>query len=147
MICYAAGRGADGIVKKLLDAGVESNARYRGELTALMWAAGHADNAPQDGGQRTVKLLLARGAKVDLVDDRGRSALMIAAGLGHAEIVKTLIEAGADRALRDKAGKSAADLATSPEIKAISGAVLSRLGITRIEGGALAIDRALICAL
>ena len=84
-----------------------------------MWAAGHADNAPQDGGQRTVKLLLARGAKVDLVDDRGRSALMIAAGLGHAEIVKTLIEAGADRALRDKAGKSAADLATSPEIKAI----------------------------
>ena len=105
------------MVEKLLDAGVDPNARYRGDLTALMWAAGHADNAPLDGGLRTVKLLLARGAKVDFVDDRGRSALMIAAGLGHAEIVKTLIEAGADRTMRDKGGKNAADLATSSEIR------------------------------
>ena len=80
-------RGGSG-GREALDAGVDPNARYRGDLTALMWAAGHADNAPLDGGLRTVKLLLARGAKVDFVDDRGLSALMIAAGLGHAEIAR-----------------------------------------------------------
>ena len=68
---------------------------------------------------RTVELLLERGAKVDLVDDRGRSALMIAASLDHGAIAQALVAAGADRALRDKSGKSAADLAEDAEVKAI----------------------------
>jgi ankyrin repeat protein len=66
-----------------------------------------------------VKLLLSSGAKVDLVDDRGRDALMIAAGLGHGAIVQALLDAGADRTFRDKTGKSAIDLASTPEVKAI----------------------------
>ena len=119
VIVYAAARGAAPIVELLLNAGVDVNARYRADLTALMWAAGHADNVAADAGLRTVKLLLSRGAKLDLVDDRGRSALMIAAGLGHAAIAQALVEAGADRALRDKGGQSAADLAAAPEIKSI----------------------------
>jgi uncharacterized protein len=119
VILYAAARGATDIVEKLLDAGVDPNARYRADLTALMWAAGHADSVSAEAGSRTVKLLLARGAKIDPVDDRGRNALMIAAGLGHGAIVQTLVEAGANRALRDKTGKSAADLAATPEIKAL----------------------------
>ena len=119
VMVYAAARGATRIVEMLLDAGVDPNARYRSDLTALMWAAGHPDDTVADAGLRTVKLLLSRGAKVDLVDDRGRSALMIAAGLGHGAITQALLEAGADRALRDKTGKSAADLAVSPEIKAV----------------------------
>jgi uncharacterized protein len=118
VILYAAARGAAAIVEKLLDAGVDPNARYRADLSALMWAAGHADNVAEDAGLRTVKLLISRGAKVDLVDDRGRSALMIAAGLGHGAIVQTLLAAGADRNARDKTGKSAADLAATPDIKA-----------------------------
>ncbi len=119
VIVYAAARGATEIVEMLLDAGVDPNARYRADLTALMWAAGHPDNTAAEAGLRTVKLLLSRGAKVDLLDDRGRSALMIAASLSHKAIAQTLIEAGADRALRDKTGNNAADLAASPEIKAI----------------------------
>lgn len=117
VICYAAARAADRIVALLLNAGVDPNQRYRAELTALMWAAGHADNASREAGLRTVKLLLARGAKADWVDDRGRSALMIAAELGHDEIVRALIDAGANRELKDKQGKGAADLAVSAEIK------------------------------
>lgn len=114
---YAAAQGVDKLVARLLELGVDPNRRYGGEVTALMWAAGHADSAPASGALSAVKLLIAHGAKVDLVDDRGRSALMVAAALGHAEIVGTLLEAGADRALRDKGGKSAADLAVSDELR------------------------------
>ena len=119
VILYAAARGSAPIVEMLLDAGIDPNARYRADLTALMWAAGHPDNTPVDAALRTVKLLLSSGAKVDLVDDRGRDALMIAAGLGHAAIAQALLDAGADRTLRDKTGKSAIDLASTPEVRAI----------------------------
>ncbi len=119
VIVYAAARGASPIVEMLLDAGVDINARYRADLTALMWAAGHPDDTAAEAGLRTVRLLLSRGAKVDLVDDRGRNALMIASGLGHAAIAQMLVDAGADRNMRDKSGKSAADLAAGPQIKSI----------------------------
>jgi ankyrin repeat protein len=119
VMVYAAARGAAPIVAMLLDAGVDPNARYRADLTALMWAAGHPDITRADAALRTVELLLSRGAKVGLVDDRGRDALMIAAGLGHGAIAQALLDAGADRTLRDKTGKSAIDLATAPEVKAV----------------------------
>ena len=102
---------------RLLQAGVDPDRRSGADLTALMWAAGHSDSAPASGALATVKLLLAKGAKVDLLDDRGRSALMIAASLGHVEIVRTLLAAGADKGLRDKGGKRAADLAVSDELR------------------------------
>jgi ankyrin repeat protein len=44
---------------------------------------------------------------------------MIAAGRGHGEIVKLLLAAGADRKLRDKDGKTAADLATDDAVKTV----------------------------
>ena len=119
VIVYAAARGAAHIVELLLDAGVDPNRRYRADLTPLMWAAGHADSVAEAQGLRTVEILLSRGAKIDLVDDRGRSALMIAAGLDHGAIAKVLLAAGADRALRDKTGKTAADLAGGAEVRTI----------------------------
>jgi uncharacterized protein len=118
-IVYAAGRGAEPVVRLLLDSGVDVNRAYDAELTALMWAAGHADNASDSESLRTVDLLLERGAKVDSRDDRGRTPLMIAAALNHADIVRALIAAGADKSLRDRAGKSAADLAATEEMRAI----------------------------
>ena len=54
--------------------------------------------------------LLGAGAHVDDRDDRGRTALMIAAEGGHAQIANLLLARGADPALKDKAGKRAADL-------------------------------------
>jgi ankyrin repeat protein len=119
VIVYAAARGATRLVELLLDAGVDPNRRYNADLTALMWAAGHAENAPRDEGLRTVKLLIDRGAAIDLADDRGRTALMIAAGLNHGAIAQALLAAGADRSKRDKMGKSAADLTDDPELKPI----------------------------
>jgi uncharacterized protein len=84
-----------------------------------MWAAGHADNAPEAESLRSVSLLLERGAKVNARDDRGRTPLMIAAGLNHTEIARALIAAGADVSLRDRAGKSAADLAATEDTRAV----------------------------
>jgi ankyrin repeat protein len=117
-IVYAAARGAERGVQLLLDSGVGVNQTYDADLTALMWAAGHADNASDSESLQTVRLLLERGAKVDERDDRGRTPLMIAAALNHIGIARTLIAAGADKSLRDHGGKSAADLAATEEMRA-----------------------------
>ena len=74
--------------------------------------------APASMTRRSVaKLLLDHGARLDAADNRGRTALMIAAETGHLEMVDLLLKRGANRDLRDKAGKSAADLASSAAVK------------------------------
>jgi ankyrin repeat protein len=117
-IVYAAARGFVPIVESLLAGGVDVNARYGNDLTVLMWASGHANDVPEDDGLRLVQLLLERGAHIDDVDDRGRSALMDAAELDHGAIAEWLVARGAKRDLRDKDGKTAADLALSPRLRA-----------------------------
>jgi len=57
--------------------------------------------------------LLARGASVDAVDDRGRTALMIAAEDGEATAVRLLLESGARSDLVDGGGQSACALAAA----------------------------------
>jgi ankyrin repeat protein len=114
---YAAARGFAGIVRRLLDAGVDAKFRYGNELTALMWAAGHEDGVGVHAAESTVDLLLSRGAQIDATDDRGRTALMMAAELGHAEIVEMLIGRGADQTVRDKSGKTALDLAADESVR------------------------------
>jgi uncharacterized protein len=116
-IIYAAALGFTSIVQRLLDAGVQINARYGNDLTVLMWAAGYADGAGVLDAENVVKLLLDRNADINAVDDRGRSALMIAAELDHAAIVNILLERGADRSITDKQRKTALDLATSDAVR------------------------------
>jgi ankyrin repeat protein len=117
-IVYAAGKGLTSIVLLLLDSGLDVNAAYGHDLTALMWAAGHANIVPVQDGLATVKLLVKRGAELDRVDDRGRTALMIAAERGHAEIAAWLVENGADPTIEDRDGKTARDLAGSRAVAA-----------------------------
>jgi len=95
-ILYAAGLGDEAIVAALLDAGLDVNKAYGHGLTALMWAAGHANNVPAQEGLSVTRLLVEHGATIDPVDDRGRTALMIAAERGHAEIAAFLVEKGTD---------------------------------------------------
>ena len=64
---YAAGSGSTDIVLMFLAKGVDPNAVYNNDLTALMWAAGF-------GKMPTVKALLAAGAKPGLKDNRGKTA-------------------------------------------------------------------------
>jgi ankyrin repeat protein len=83
-----------------------------------MWAAGHEDGVGAPAAQGVVDLLLSRGAELDAMDDRGRTALMMAAELGHAELVAMLIGRGADASLRDKRGNTAFDLAANDSVRA-----------------------------
>ncbi|MHA1527728.1 MAG: ankyrin repeat domain-containing protein, partial [Alphaproteobacteria bacterium] len=83
------------------------------------WAAGHSNDVPEAEGLATVEVLLAAGAPVGPADNRGRTALMIAAGRGHAAIVERLVAAGADPEARDNQGKTAADLAATDEVRAV----------------------------
>jgi ankyrin repeat protein len=117
-IAYAAARGFSGIVEQLLGAGVDINRRYGNDLTVLIWAAGYANDVTEAEGLETVDLLIARGARLDDADNRGRTALMTAGEMGHADVTARLLEAGADPTLRDKDGKTALDLAADDSVRA-----------------------------
>jgi ankyrin repeat protein len=119
-LVYAAARGHAPIVRRLLDAGVPVDARHAHGLTALMWAAGHTNDVPEGDGLATVRLLLERGASLELADDRGRTALLIAAERGHLRIVELLLEAGADPRVRDRQGLGLAELAAEPAIATLA---------------------------
>ena len=116
---YAAVRGFAEVVRRLLGAGVDANRRYGNDLTALMWAAGYEDGVGVPAAVSVIDLLLDAGAAPDAVDARGRTALMIAADLGHGEMADILIERGANRNVRDRAGKTALDLAADDNLRRI----------------------------
>jgi len=65
-----------------------------------------------------IRQLLDRGASIDAADNRGRTALIIAAERGDVAAVGVLLERGADSVWRDKQGKTAFDLAASAPIRA-----------------------------
>jgi uncharacterized protein len=109
-IIYAAASARLDIVKRLVARNIDVNARYSNDLTLLMWASGPDEKAPETQAVKIVSYLLDAGAHIDDRDDRGRTALMIAAEGGHEEIAELLMARGADASLKDKAGKRAADL-------------------------------------
>ncbi len=71
----------------LLARGVNPNAVYNNDLTALMWAAGFGKTA-------TVKALLAAGAKPQMRDNRGKTAADMAREANFAETAALLDAAG-----------------------------------------------------
>jgi len=117
-ILYAAARGFTPVVRRLLAAGVDAKRAYGNDLTALMWAAGYEDGFGERDALDVIALLLDAGAPIDATDNRGRTALMIAAERGHAAVVQALLTRGADRAVKDKTGLRALDLATNGEVRA-----------------------------
>jgi ankyrin repeat protein len=116
-IVYAAARAKLDIVKRLLGRNTDINGRYHHDLTLLMWASGADEKVPEADAIEVVKYLVDAGARIDDRDARGRTALMIAAEGGRAEIVTLLLARGADPALKDRTGKRAADLTSLSSLR------------------------------
>ncbi|KAL4799354.1 ankyrin repeat-containing domain protein [Aspergillus venezuelensis] len=85
---FAASLGHTEIVLQLLNHGVGVDTKVRGNSSLLIEAAknGHPD---------TTRFLIESGARVNAVDEDGRSALSWAA-LGHPDVFKILLQAGAE---------------------------------------------------
>jgi ankyrin repeat protein len=93
-------------VRLLLEHGADVRAKTDAGITALHFAA-------FKGNLTIVKLFLEAGAPVNAVDDRGLTPLMMAANSKSKdpEIVRLLLERGADAEAKDGFGRSASDWA------------------------------------
>jgi TonB family protein len=93
------------VAEKLLEnPEVDPDSRDGQGWTALMYAA-RSDQA------ELITLVLKAGAAVNLVNDDGDSALIVAVKRGNVEGARRLLMAGADTSLRDSRGKTAFDWA------------------------------------
>jgi uncharacterized protein len=118
-IVYAAAKGSIDIVSLLAAAGADPKSVYANGLTALMWAAGGTDGVPEENSIKVITYLIEKGAAIDAADDRGRTALMIAAELGRERVVEALLGNGASPARRDGKGLRASDLTASQRLREV----------------------------
>ena len=102
---WAAEQGNVQAMRILLDHGADLHAQQLSGATTLHLAAGRSRNP------EAVRLLLARGAKVDALNHLRMTPLLNAAASGQKEIVTLLLAAGADPKHRDAAGRDARSLA------------------------------------
>ena len=112
----AARCGSDYLLKAILDSGENINERDIGGGTALIYATAA-------GKFETVKSLINWGADVNAVDNNGSTALMYAASYRpmmpdpesstNIEIIKLLIQKGADRSIRNKQKQTAWNIAVN----------------------------------
>lgn len=84
-LCFAIIKGDTDVVKKFIEYGADVNETSRG-MTPLMYAAHYNQ-------KEIVNLLIAKGANVNLKDERGRTALDYAKEANAREVAGILIEA------------------------------------------------------
>lgn len=110
----AARQGDVAAVTRLLDAGLDVNAKGRYDTTALFFAA--------DKGQlAVVELLLARGASVDVHDTFYKmTPLSLAVQRDHADVARRLVEKGASEP------EQALELAVKKKDETLARAVITR---------------------
>lgn len=81
-----------------------------------------AENGSVEQLQRAVQ---AEPLQVNAIDELGRTALHLAAPRGNAELIKILLEAGADATVVDADGKTPAELADDATVKSVFAAAVA----------------------
>ncbi|XP_047231430.1 cyclin-dependent kinase 4 inhibitor C isoform X3 [Girardinichthys multiradiatus] len=97
--------GNSALVNALLEAGADPNVRDM----ILKLTVTH--DAAREGFLETVRVLVDRGADVNLADENGNLPLHLAAKEGHLEVVKLLLELTEDPQKTNDLGHSALKLA------------------------------------
>lgn len=117
LVHYAAKIGRVHSLATLLSLGLDPNDQQMyGNQTALFLAVGVSVNAKSDADRakalEMARILIEYGADVNAVDYKGMTALMYACnGPNHFELVRSLLEAGADPQMVMQGGQCAMDFA------------------------------------
>lgn len=118
-LLLAAKTGANSAIPLLIQHGALLDLPNQGGITPIMTAAGmgHNGNAtrgrfktPTDGVE-SIKLLATAGGNINAQNDAGQTALHAAAQKGWTEVVKVLLELGADASIADNGGRTPLDYA------------------------------------
>lgn len=135
-LMWASSQGRLDTVAVLLEAGADVNAVDADGVSALSWASG-SETSDNDGYKKglmekankghfeVVKKLLLYGAKPDLRDKDGITAIMYASFHGHTRAVQTLLNHGADASVMNKAGKTALQLALNAGFSDTAGVIIN----------------------
>jgi len=101
-LMIASAEGNEEVVSILIQAGSDVNAKNELGRTSLMFSANY-------GFFEIAEMLLENGARADTVanDESGWPAIIAASFNGHRDIVRLLLEHGADQNIRDTSGKTA----------------------------------------
>lgn len=104
----AVSTGQPGMVRALLGVGADVNAQDNEDWTALHFAA-------QDYQVDIARMLLQHGAVVDAQDANGNTPLSNAVfySQGRGDLIRLLVEAGADQSLENHHGVSPKELAST----------------------------------
>ena len=92
-------------ISALIDGGSNVTVLVQANRTLLSMAAQYREDAS------LIRYLVSKNVNVNATDTLGLTALMEAAASGHKDDLKALLIAGADATVKDKQGKTAADLA------------------------------------
>ena len=104
-LIFAASNGHTPVVEYLVGTGADVNAKDSGGQTALLYASKRSFN-------ETAAFLLENGADVNVQSKKARvTALILAAVWDNVELVRMLLEHGADPDLTDSSGRTAKMLA------------------------------------
>jgi len=101
------------MAETLVEKGADFNIPNSAGVTPLMFAA----NGAKYPAPEMVKFLLNKGAKVNDLDNEGRSALFYAIGKIWVDVTKILIDAGADVNIKDSQGRTVEYLLTGEGLK------------------------------
>ena len=99
LLMYAALYASADVMQLLLDKGADPNAKNREGETPLMWSVPHPEK---------IKKLLQQGAVVNARAVTGNTALLVACvGSGQSDLIRLLVEQGADPLVKNNRGETA----------------------------------------